>query len=89
MIIRCDNCRGGMYGCSKEKGNRVNDFEILDEMGNGYRTKVTIQGDTLVLDCDGMLAKPVTLRYCYGNTNKGALIYNKEGFPMSPFIMNL
>ncbi len=89
ISIRCEKCSGGMYAFSKNKGKSVDDFEILDALGNSYRAKVTLDGDTIVLDSVNMLAKPEAVRYCYGNTNKGALIYNRGGFPMSPFAIKV
>ena len=89
ISIQCEKCSGGMYAFSPSKGKSVDDFEVLDVLGNSYRAKVTLDADRIVVEVVSMLAKPVMVRYCYGNTNKGALIYNRGGFPMSPFVMTL
>ena len=89
ISIQCEKCSGGMYAFSPNKGKSVDDFEVLDVLGNSYRAKVTLDTDRIVVEVVSMLAKPVMVRYCYGNTNKGALIYNRGGFPMSPFVMTL
>lgn len=89
ISIQCEKCSGGMYAFSPNKGKSVDDFEVLDVLGNSYRAKVTLDADRIVVEVVSMLAKPVMVRYCYGNTNKGALIYNRGGFPMSPFVMTL
>lgn len=87
--IQCQKCSGGMYAFSPNKGKSVDDFEVLDALGNSYRAKVILEKDAVLLTCVNMLAKPAAVRYCYSNTNKGALIYNRGGFPMSPFVMKL
>lgn len=87
--IQCEKCSDGMYAFSPNKGKSVDDMEVLDDLGNSYRAKVTLEDNAIVLDCVNMLTKPAAVRYCYSNTNKGALIYNRGGFPMSPFSMKV
>lgn len=37
----------------------------------------------------GNMGKIKEIRYIYHNTNSGAIIYNKEGYPMSPFCLSV
>lgn len=87
--VLCDKCRGGLLSSSKNKSESIEDFEVLDSMGNSYGVHAKLGEDMIELECNGMKAKPDVLRYCYSNTNKGALIYNFSGFLMSPFTMKL
>lgn len=89
ITLVCEECTGGMYAFSREKGKFVDDIEVIDETGNSYRVKVTLEENKIILNCGGILEKPLAVRYCYSNTNKGALIYNRAGFPMSPFVIRL
>lgn len=86
VTLFCKNCTGGLYAFSEEKGEEILDFEVLDAGGVSGRVKAEIAGDRVVLKCRALDSEPETVRYCYRNTNRGALLYNKEGFPMSPFL---
>lgn len=85
VTIYCQNATGGLYADGKEKGSVIRDFEFLDENGSRIPARAEIAEQRIILSCTGLQKKPVAVRYCYANTNKGALIYNQEGFPMSPF----
>ena len=73
----------GIYAHSEDKGMEIKDFEILDGEGRLYPVKAVIAEDDVILT--GETAGIREIRYCYHNTNKGALLYNKAGFPISPF----
>lgn len=89
LVLTCADCEDGLYARSGDKGAEVKDFELLNEKGERYTAKAQIRGNEILLTVSGMETKPVELRYCFDFTNKGALIYNKQGFPMSPFVMKL
>ena len=87
LILTCKNAKGGLYAYSPNKGKRITDFELVGQDGNCYPAKAKIDNDKLVLTCTAFSGKPTEVRYCYKNTNSGALIYNRSGFPMSPFLL--
>lgn len=89
LTLICEQCRDGLYAHSADKGAEIRDFELVDEAGRVYPAQAVIDGDKVILTGRELLAPPVSLRYCFDFTNKGALIYNKDGFPMSPFVMAL
>ena len=53
------------------------------------KADVTVKEDKLILDVPGLDRSVKEIRYCYSQTNSGALIYNSEGLPMSPGIYKL
>lgn len=89
ITISCEKCSGGMYAYSEDKGEEITDFEVLDATGKSYPAKAALAEDKVILQCIGMSSEPEEVRYCYRNTNTGALIYNKAGFPMSPFAIGV
>lgn len=89
LTIYCEKCSGGMYAYSEDKGEEITDFEVLDAAGKSYSAKAVLTEDKVMLQCAGMPDEPEKVQYCYRNTNTGALIYNKAGFPMSPFAIGV
>ncbi len=87
--ILCGDVSGGMYAFSENKGDEILDFELADAAGAVYRARAEIADDKILLLCGGLADEAVQVRYCYANTNRGALVYNKDGYPMSPFCMEL
>lgn len=89
-------CTSGMYadpktdpeGAVPDERNAVKavrDFELVDEKGRIHTAEAQIAGDKVLLTCEDEMTAVKEVRYCYHNTNTGALLYNKEGFPMTPF----
>ncbi len=89
IVIRCKNCANGLIAFAKDKGIRIKDFSIRDDKGTSYPASAVVIQDLIILTCENMASKPTQVLYCYSNSNKGALIYNKAGFPMSPFVAKL
>ncbi len=87
--ILCGDVSGGMYAFSENKGDEILDFELADAAGAVYRAQAEIADDRIILSCEGLADEAVQVRYCYANTNRGALVYNRDGFPMSPFCIEL
>lgn len=79
------NTTGSIYAFSENKGNEITDFELVDEKGISHRAKAEIHENRVLLSCEEDISDICEIKYCCCNTNSGALIYNKEGFPMSPF----
>jgi len=89
VILSCGNAQGGLYAEGRDKGSVIRDFELQDERGSWRRAEAEVSGDKIVLTSKELSGKPAAVRYCYANTNRGALLYNQEGFPMSPLCMEL
>lgn len=87
--ISCHNISDGMYAFGREKGNDIIDFELQDESGNWYLAKAEICQDKICVWSEELAGEVTSVRYCYASTNKGALIYNRAGFPMSPFQIDI
>ncbi|MCR5356070.1 MAG: sialate O-acetylesterase [Lachnospiraceae bacterium] len=68
------------------KGGEVTDMYIKDEDGNILNAAVTVMKDKLILSVPKLSRSVKEIRYCYAQTNSGALIYNSEGLPLSPGI---
>ena len=65
---------------------KVVDFIVVDVMNNMIRADADIEGNRIILKVPGLKHSVKEIRYCYSQTNNGALIYNSEGLPMSPGI---
>lgn len=89
IVLHCDNCTDGLYAFSEEKGKLIKDMEVIDEAGRQYDADVVLKENKIILCCEGLIALPKQVRYCYRNTNRGALIYNRAGFPLSPLVMEI
>lgn len=86
VTIHCQNAKG-MYAYSEDKGAEIKDFELMDEKGQLRPVNAVIIENDVILKCDEPMETIREVRYCYHNTNRGALLYNEDGFPMSPFRM--
>lgn len=89
IYLQCSHTGKALYAASLEKGSVIRDFEAGDRNGIFYPAKAEIEGTGLIITCPKEVKAPAILRYCYKNTNQGALIYNEAGLPMSPFVMEL
>ena len=83
------NVTDGIHAFSENKGNEITDFELVDEKGIRHRAKAEIHENRVLLSCEEDISDVCEIKYCGYNTNSGALIYNKEGFPMSPFSISV
>ncbi len=86
--IICKHADNGMYAANPDKTDEILDFELLDESGNVYEAKAELNGSSIVV-CSDKLIEPCAVRYCYKNSPDGGIVYNKEGLPMSPFVMEI
>ena len=87
--ITCANNSGGMYADGKDKDSSILDFELGAEGTAGklqwFPARAELKDGKIILQSKELKGRPLAVRYCFDNTNKGALIYNDSGFPMSPF----
>ncbi len=67
------------------KGRNVVDFELIDRDKNVHVPDMEIVGRKVVLTAAMKLSPLREIRYCYRSTYRGALIFNKAGYPMAPF----
>ena len=86
--ILCKHAENGMYAANPDKTDEILDFELLDDNGNVYPVSVTLTDNEIIISSDE-IAAPAKVRYCYKNSPDGGVVYNKEGLPMSPFVMDL
>lgn len=78
-------CASGMRVRDNAKGKKVTDFELIDRDKAVHVPDMQITGKKVILTAKTELALLGEIRYCYRDTCSGALIYNKEGYPMGPF----
>jgi hypothetical protein len=78
-------------GAANGRGHdgKVTDFVLVDDIGNSFNAEVELHKDKLTLKVRGLEHSVKEIRYCYAQTNSGALIYNSTGLPMSPGIYRL
>lgn len=65
--------------------SEIRDFELVDEKGMVHTASAQIAKRQVILTCTEQMEAVQEVRYCYCNTNRGAMLYNQEGFPMTPF----
>ncbi len=77
----------------KEKGSTILDFELGERRADGeivwLPAEAELFGDRIMLKCGALSGPPAAVRYCFANTNRGALLYNSQGYPMGPFCMEI
>ena len=87
VLIYFKNITDGMYAYGGEKGKEIRDFELRDEQGIWHRAAAVIKEDTIRLTpVERIRIRPCGVRYLFSNISHGAMIYNRAGFPLSPFV---
>lgn len=89
VVLTFKHTGGVLYAGERQKGSEITDFELQEESGCWYPAIAQLNQNQIILTCRELEGRISGVRYCYRNTNRGALIYNKEGFPMSPFLETL
>ena len=81
-----DTCEGLIVKEANGKGTdkKVTDLFVVDDHGNELKADTEVTKDKLILRVKGLGHSVREIRYCYSQTNSGALIYNSVGLPMSP-----
>lgn len=67
-----------------KNGTVVSCVQIAGSNSIFYPANVKIEGKEMIVWSD-LVSKPIEVRYAYENSPTGALLYNKEGLPASPF----
>lgn len=87
VLLYFKNITDGMYAYGGEKGKKIRDFELRDEQGIWHRAAAVIKEDTIRLTpVERIRIRPCGVRYLFSNISHGAMIYNRAGFPLSPFV---
>lgn len=87
VLLYFKNITDGMYAYGGEKGKEIRDFELRDEQGIWHRAAAVIKEDTIRLTpVERIQIRPCGVRYLFSNISHGAMIYNRAGFPLSPFV---
>ena len=87
VLLYFKNITDGMYAYGGEKGKEIRDFELRDEQGIWHRAVAVIKEDTIRLTpVERIRIRPCGVRYLFSNISHGAMIYNRAGFPLSPFV---
>ncbi|MEE2714891.1 MAG: sialate O-acetylesterase [Verrucomicrobiota bacterium] len=72
-------------GLMMSRSGELNAFAIADKDQNWHWAQAKIKGTTVVVSSKKVL-KPVAVRYAWAmNPSQRNLLYNREGFPASPF----
>ncbi len=87
VLLYFKNITDGMYAYGGEKGKEIRDFELRDEQGIWHKAAAVIKEDTIRLTpVERIRIRPCGVRYLFSNISHGAMIYNRAGFPLSPFV---
>ncbi len=81
IIIEFDDIGSGLT----VRGNdSLKTFTIAGEDRNFVPAKAVIENDKVIVSSP-LVKKPVAVRYAWANNPQGCNLFNKEGFPASPF----
>jgi sialate O-acetylesterase len=71
-------------GLVAKDGKELKYFSVAGADRKFYWAKAMIKNNKVIVWCD-QVARPVAVRYAWADNPRGANLYNKEGFPASPF----
>ena len=86
--LTCSHAEG-LHASSEDKGKEILDFEVVNDNGEALQAKAQIVGLEIVLTIPYEKTEVKEIHYCYRTSNIGALIYNRAGLPMSPFVRRI
>lgn len=81
-VVTFRNADGGLL--VKDKYGYLKGFEVAGADQKFYYAKAEIQGNSVVVQCDSVVA-PVAVRFGWADDNGEVNLYNKQGFPAVPF----
>ena len=76
--------KSGLEPVREASGVKLKWISIAGADKKFYWAEAVVDGKTLVVSSD-KVANPVAVRYAFAMNPEGANLYNKEGFPASPF----
>jgi sialate O-acetylesterase len=80
MILTFEHTGGGLVA----KDGELRGFTVAGADGKFHAAQARIEKNSLVVWSDSVPA-PKAVRYAWANSPEGISLYNKEGFPASPF----
>jgi sialate O-acetylesterase len=80
VVLEFDHVGSGLMA----KGGPLREFMIAGADGEFHEAKAEIRGDKIVV-WSKKVNKPKAVRYAWSSNPEDANLYNKEGFPASPF----
>lgn len=78
----------GLADPVEQKDAELSGFELADQEGNWHPATVSIRESEIYVSSDHV-SEPVAVRYACEGEAEGALLFNREGFPASPFCSDL
>jgi sialate O-acetylesterase len=81
IVVKFDDIGSGLV---EQGGEPLKWFAIAGEDQQFVAAQAAIVEDTVVVSAEGV-ADPVAVRYAWANNPDGCNLFNKEGFPASPF----
>ena len=81
IIIQFDNVGSGLV---EQGGNPLKTFAIAGADRKFVAAPAAIVDDTVIVSSE-QVPDPVAVRYAWSNNPEGCNLFNKEGFPASPF----
>ena len=76
------NVGGGLM--VKDKYGYLKGFEVAGSDQKFRYAKAWLEGNDVVVSCDE-ISNPVAVRFAWADNPEDANLFNKEGFPASPF----
>ncbi|OYW16884.1 MAG: sialate O-acetylesterase, partial [Sphingobacteriales bacterium 12-47-4] len=80
MVLTFDQVGSGLMA----RGGALKHFAVAGEDKKFYWADAAIKDNKVILTCK-QVPKPVAVRYAWSDSPVDANLYNKEGFPASPF----
>ncbi|PHS02532.1 MAG: sialate O-acetylesterase [Blastopirellula sp.] len=92
LIVHFNHTESGLMAAKKEgllppkelATDSLAHFELLDPSGNWHAAKAEIDNQTVIVS-SGQVSEPVAVRYAYEIDPQNCQLYNRDGFPASPF----
>lgn len=82
-ILSFSHVEGGWF--VKDKYGYLKGFEIAAADKKFYPAKAIFDGDKIIVFQDGIVEKPVAVRYNWADDASEGNVYNKDMFPLAPF----
>jgi len=82
VVLQFVNIGSGLI--ARDKYGYLKGFEIAGSDQKFHYAKALIEGDRVMVSSE-KVPSPVAVRYAWSNNPSDANLYNKEGFPASPF----
>lgn len=78
----------GLHTKALDKGEEIDDFEVVLDDGTRKKAPATISGEKIILQTEAKAENISRILYLDSYTYNGAMIYNRAELPMGPFEMD-